>query len=664
MLWLLVLLKLVTPPLVDVPLPDFAMLDRSEPAPIVTEGDSSAPVLPPPPFEPYRGPVDNSWASDTTPSDIPASPATTAFDEPLPGGIETQDDRGVASAPPVERLVQRPAEHVADEQARAVDWPAVLLTAWLCGSVVCALVALVRIRRFRGVLAEARSADGSVLAICESAARQLGLKRLPRILIAEGNFTPLVWPVGRRSTVLLPRVLVGQLGDDELTTLVAHELAHLARRDHWVRWLELVCTVLYWWHPAVWWARRELSAAEDVCCDALVLTRFPDRARCYAEALVKAIEHAAARQSMPVLASGLGERQSLRRRITMVVHETLPRRMSWPARLAICALGVAVLSITLTAAPTDNESTADEPTDRADDVAATGEEIDASAADERTTKGDTAAATEPALAPDERNRPVKIKPGDQLQLHVLGTPDDPASKIWGDFRVEPSGTLPLGPSYGRVNVAGLTLEDAESVLRKFLGQILLEPQVQITWSFDESESTTNVPPAFESIGVLKAKLTRAKTAYDNTEKLYKQHVVSEATVVMAKAEYDIVRERLKQTEIEIKVRRAAAEVARAEYESALKANERNANAISATEIRRLRYEVQRAIAAVNVLAEGKLPDPFEEGGYVPAEKAAQPDEGSKVDERVESIGVLKARIEGAKAAYESALVLYQSARAA
>ena len=41
--------------------------------------------------------------------------------------------------------------------------------------------------------------------------------------------------------------------------ILAHELAHVRRKDHWVRLLELVVTTLFWWHPAVWWACRRIA---------------------------------------------------------------------------------------------------------------------------------------------------------------------------------------------------------------------------------------------------------------------------------------------------------------------------------------------------------------------------------------------------------------------
>ena len=40
--------------------------------------------------------------------------------------------------------------------------------------------------------------------------------------------------------MLFPARLIDRLGADERAALLTHELAHVARRDHWVRVLELL----------------------------------------------------------------------------------------------------------------------------------------------------------------------------------------------------------------------------------------------------------------------------------------------------------------------------------------------------------------------------------------------------------------------------------------
>ena len=62
--------------------------------------------------------------------------------------------------------------------------------------------------------------------------------------------------------------------------------------------------------------------------------------------------------------------------------------------------------------------------------------------------------------------PYEIQPQDILQIVVLGTtPDRP---IAGQFLVEPSGIVHLGPGYGSVKIAGLTTDEAAEAIRKLL----------------------------------------------------------------------------------------------------------------------------------------------------------------------------------------------------
>src|SRR5262245_63985890 len=92
---------------------------------------------------------------------------------------------------------------------------------------------------------------------------------------------------------ILPTALVGQLSDTELATLVLHELAHVQRGDHWIRWLEVLTLGLQWWNPLAWWAKRELQQAEEACCDAWVLWAMPQNRASYAVAMVRAMDHLA-----------------------------------------------------------------------------------------------------------------------------------------------------------------------------------------------------------------------------------------------------------------------------------------------------------------------------------------------------------------------------------
>jgi hypothetical protein len=146
--------------------------------------------------------------------------------------------------------------------------------------------------------------------------------------------------------LLLPAGLWPKLDNQQRAALLLHELAHWWRGDHWIRVLELATTCLYWWHPVVWWARRELHEAEEQCCDAWVVWALPGAARSYALALVETLDFLSeARPALPAVASGVGQVPDLRRRLTMIMRGSVPRRLGWCGFLSVAGIGAVLLPL-------------------------------------------------------------------------------------------------------------------------------------------------------------------------------------------------------------------------------------------------------------------------------------------------------------------------------
>ncbi len=76
--------------------------------------------------------------------------------------------------------------------------------------------------------------------------------------------------------------------------------------------------------------------------------------------------------------------------------------------------------------------------------------------------------------------PYTIKPGMLLSINVRGTLMD--QPIEDTYTVEATGTVALGPAYGRVQVNGLSLEAAEKAVQKKLEEILRKPEVQVSFA--------------------------------------------------------------------------------------------------------------------------------------------------------------------------------------
>ena len=83
----------------------------------------------------------------------------------------------------------------------------------------------------------------------------------------------------------------------------------------------------------------------------------------------------------------------------------------------------------------------------------------------------------------------RIEPSDTIRIVVLNTLAD--RPIADSFRVEPMGTVALGPAYGRVTVAGLTILEAEKAIEKHLSKIIDEPALQVTLESTSSSYGAN-----------------------------------------------------------------------------------------------------------------------------------------------------------------------------
>ena len=185
---------------------------------------------------------------------------------------------------------------------------AVLWCAWLALHLARLASALVALRR-----AQARSRP--IPPAVETRLRHWGQIKV------RGRRTQLVISDGVRSAAVLgvitPRIalapaLLEQLNDDDLDHVVAHEWAHVQRRDDLANLIQLLVRAIVGWHPAVWWIDRQLRFEREVACDDIAV-RITGSPKAYAAGLAKLASLLPAR--VPVLSapgvlssSGLGKR--------------------------------------------------------------------------------------------------------------------------------------------------------------------------------------------------------------------------------------------------------------------------------------------------------------------------------------------------------------------
>ena len=297
-LWLLVFFKLVTPPLLSVPVA----------------------VLPSPADQTGLDTEELSPVTDVRPAGLMAAQTTPPTSGSLPLGSLAAI--GVA----------------------------------VMGTMVLLVLAVWRTRRIGRLVRHA--AVGPVLlqrSVVEKS-RQLNLRRSPSVRIVNANVSPFLWATPKEVFLVIPEQLAAALDSQSLDLVIRHELAHYARRDHWTNgFVSLVCA-LCWWNPVVWWARRELRLVQEVCCDALVLAADRSQTRCYAETLLKTVEFVtSAGTEVPAVATAFGSRSTFQRRIEMISQSELSHRVPALARPVVAVLGILLVAGSPTLAQHDDD---------------------------------------------------------------------------------------------------------------------------------------------------------------------------------------------------------------------------------------------------------------------------------------------------------------------
>jgi beta-lactamase regulating signal transducer with metallopeptidase domain len=329
-LWLLVLLKLVTPALIPVRVPWFDRGVASSPAGASLSTRQSRPSA--------------SAGSEQLTSNQLAWTESVPTD-PFPPLADGEADIQ-AEAADLPALTAAENEPASVPETPPTSWWTVAAWTWLAGSCLWFAGVVLSIHRSRRLLRSARPASAPVQSQAGELARRLGLKRCPRVWLVPGAVSPMVWALGGAPRLLFPSKLLDRLDADQRAALLLHELAHVRRRDHWVRLVELIALGLYWWCPVAWWARRELREAEEQCCDAWVVWASAGAGHDYALALLQTVAFVSnARLPLPMGASGIGHVPQLRRRLTMIMQGRTPRSLSVVGWAGLLGLGLFLLPL-------------------------------------------------------------------------------------------------------------------------------------------------------------------------------------------------------------------------------------------------------------------------------------------------------------------------------
>jgi len=121
-------------------------------------------------------------------------------------------------------------------------------------------------RDWRRVKAIRKGGTPVNLELVRDLCRGLGIRRAPLVLLREDIDRPMLTGA-LRPTIHLPAGL--DTGSQEM--VLAHELAHVKRKDLSWEWLFICLNAVFAFHPLVWLLNREHRIAQESSCDAIAL---------------------------------------------------------------------------------------------------------------------------------------------------------------------------------------------------------------------------------------------------------------------------------------------------------------------------------------------------------------------------------------------------------
>ena len=279
---------------------------------------------------PALGPLAPSWR-------MPSRGAPSAAPPDTPGGAAN-------GRPSIDFVVTRAgAAPSVGRRATLPGLAALALGAWIAGAGLALSGLIIGLGRLMWIGRRAKPLSDPVWqAARDDIARQLGLSRQAALLESPH---PLLVTWG----VLTPKIIVPPGASawprERIRIALAHELAHVSRRDWAIQMVAEVLRAAHWFNPVAWLACRRLRVESEHACDDVVL-RLGVEGPEYASHLLELARSMNTRRQAWVPAQAIVRPSNLERRITAMLNTRLDRSpLTRAGRVAAAAALAAVTTL-------------------------------------------------------------------------------------------------------------------------------------------------------------------------------------------------------------------------------------------------------------------------------------------------------------------------------
>lgn len=193
-------------------------------------------------------------------------------------------------------------------------------------------------------------ADSAVLEAATLACQRHFRREVPTLRSSRRAPSPLTmgW---RHPVIVLPAGLVGHLSDEQARSVIAHEMAHVLRRDYACNLVYEVLSLALAWHPAVAYIRRQIHLTRELACDERVVCALVSPA-VYARSLI-AVTRLGLASGAPGLAIGTSGDHTLDQRVRRLFTYEPSSTAAGRLIFAMSAVWLLAASLLVTSWPID-----------------------------------------------------------------------------------------------------------------------------------------------------------------------------------------------------------------------------------------------------------------------------------------------------------------------
>lgn len=246
----------------------------------------------------------------------------------------------------------------------ASRWQPYVVAAWLAGVCFLSLRLLFSSLSTQWLVNGRRSLPADVEQRLAELARRM---RVPRACAYVSTRVGQAMVVGiLRPCILMPASWLTQLTPEMLEAVLAHELAHLRRRDLWAVLFQRLVETLFFYHPAVWWLSRRIDVEREMACDDSAVAATGQRLL-YAQSLERVARGPLAGVRPSLAATIQGERKmKLLRRVRHVLDADpkAGKGRWWPVGLLVLLVALGVWGATTDAFTGSKTALADDEGER------------------------------------------------------------------------------------------------------------------------------------------------------------------------------------------------------------------------------------------------------------------------------------------------------------